>query len=162
MRHFFFFLFIYTSFFGQSKPDAKIYYQSIKNGYSILADNNEYCPVSVILRLDLDNLRTTNHRKNTFIIPAKKDSIKLTDLVAVRQGKYAFKFNYNIYRGNINTVSYDINYVYSLPFKKGFSALVGQGYNGKFSHQNINALDFNMPIGTPITAIRAGKSYCGG
>jgi len=122
-----------------------------------MVNNHEYCPVSIVLRLNLDNLKTTNHRKNIFIVPAKQDSIKLTNLVAIRQGKYGFKFNYNIYRGNINKVSYDLNYAYSLPFKKGFSALIGQGYNGSFSHQNLNAIDFNMPIGTPVTTIRPGK-----
>jgi len=157
MKHFIFFIFIYTSLTGQVKPDVNLYYKPIKNGYSILADNHEFCPVSVVLRLDLNNLKTTNHSKNTFIIQARKDSIKLTDLVAIRQGKYGFKFNYNIYRGNINKVTYDANYAYALPFKKGFSALVGQGYNGNFSHQNINAIDFNMPVGTPITTIRPGK-----
>jgi len=157
MKCFFFFLFIYTSVFSQFKPDVKVYYQSIKNGYSILVDNNEYCPVSVVLRLDLTNLRARAKRQTTFVIPAKQNKIKLTDLFAIHQGKYGFKFNYNIYRGDINIVSYDLNYAYSLPFKKGFSALVGQGYNGKFSHQNLNALDFNMPVGTAITAIRGGK-----
>ncbi|MDT0553759.1 M23 family metallopeptidase [Urechidicola vernalis] len=31
-----------------------------------------------------------------------------------------------------------------------------QGYNGSFSHQNENSLDFSMPIGTEILAIRDG------
>ena len=34
--------------------------------------------------------------------------------------------------------------------------MVSQGYDGAFSHKNINALDFDMPEGTPVVAIRGG------
>lgn len=50
----------------------------------------------------------------------------------------------------------DRNYQYDLPYKKGESYKVLQGYDGDFSHQNKYALDFDMPIGTPILAIRDG------
>jgi murein DD-endopeptidase MepM/ murein hydrolase activator NlpD len=46
--------------------------------------------------------------------------------------------------------------VYLLPYPKGESYLMSQGYNGSFSHQNKNALDFTMDIGTPICAAREG------
>jgi murein DD-endopeptidase MepM/ murein hydrolase activator NlpD len=51
------------------------------------------------------------------------------------------------------------NYVYSLPFKVGTSHTVVQGYGGLFSHSNIAALDFSMPVGTPIYAAREGVVF---
>ena len=50
-------------------------------------------------------------------------------------------------------------YLYNLPFKKGTSHTVIQGYGGWFSHKEIAALDFYMPVGTPVHAARAGVVY---
>ena len=50
----------------------------------------------------------------------------------------------------------DSNYAYDLPFLNNKSFNIHQGYNGKFSHQNENSLDFEMPIGTEIVAGRNG------
>ena len=49
---------------------------------------------------------------------------------------------------NLDTVVFD------LPFENGQKFKISQGYNGAFSHQNENALDFDMPIGTKILAAR--------
>lgn len=48
------------------------------------------------------------------------------------------------------------SYLYQLPFAKGERHRVVQGYGGLFSHSHIAALDFEMPIGTPIYAAREG------
>lgn len=51
------------------------------------------------------------------------------------------------------------SHVYELPFKKGDKYKVVQGYGGLFSHQHIAALDFEMPVGTPVHAARGGIIY---
>src|SRR5258706_8469829 len=51
------------------------------------------------------------------------------------------------------------NYEYELPFQKGTKYRVVQGYGGLFSHRYIAALDFEMPIGTPVYAARGGIIY---
>lgn len=51
------------------------------------------------------------------------------------------------------------NYEYELPFKKGAKYRIVQGYGGLFSHSNIAAIDFEMPIGTPVCAARDGIIY---
>jgi murein DD-endopeptidase MepM/ murein hydrolase activator NlpD len=51
------------------------------------------------------------------------------------------------------------NYEYKLPFNNGTKHRVVQGYGGLFSHSYIAALDFEMPIGTPICAARGGIIY---
>jgi murein DD-endopeptidase MepM/ murein hydrolase activator NlpD len=50
-------------------------------------------------------------------------------------------------------------YEYELPFQKGASYRVIQGYGGLFSHQHIAAIDFEMPVGTPVCAAREGVIY---
>jgi murein DD-endopeptidase MepM/ murein hydrolase activator NlpD len=51
------------------------------------------------------------------------------------------------------------NYEYELPFKKGIKCRVVQGYGGLFTHKYIAALDFEMPVGTPVCAARGGIIY---
>jgi len=45
-----------------------------------------------------------------------------------------------------------------LPFAPGATFKCTQGYNGKYSHQgsDLYAIDFKMPVGTPIHAARGG------
>jgi murein DD-endopeptidase MepM/ murein hydrolase activator NlpD len=49
--------------------------------------------------------------------------------------------------------------VYELPFAKGTRHQVVQGYGGRFSHAYKAALDFEMPVGTPVYAARSGVVY---
>jgi len=51
------------------------------------------------------------------------------------------------------------SYVYELPFANGAEHKVVQGYGGLFSHIHTAALDFEMPVGTPVYAAREGIVY---
>lgn len=50
----------------------------------------------------------------------------------------------------------DTSYVYGLPYESGTAHRIIQGYFGPFSHKERAALDFKMPRGTKIVAIREG------
>ena len=50
----------------------------------------------------------------------------------------------------------DTSYVYALPYEKGSSHLIVQGYYSSYSHKNRVAIDFKMKQGTKITAARDG------
>lgn len=50
----------------------------------------------------------------------------------------------------------DTSYVYALPYEKGRSFLIVQGYFGVFSHKERAALDFKMKQGTKVCAARDG------
>ncbi|MCX6319959.1 MAG: M23 family metallopeptidase [Bacteroidetes bacterium] len=50
-------------------------------------------------------------------------------------------------------------HIYELPFQKGTQHRVVQGYGGLFSHQSVAAIDFAMPVGTPVCAARGGVIY---
>lgn len=45
---------------------------------------------------------------------------------------------------------------YELPFEKGESYMVGQGFHGKETHEGKYAIDFQLPEGTPVHAARGG------
>src|SRR5215218_113203 len=50
----------------------------------------------------------------------------------------------------------DSSYVYALPYPKGASRFLIQGYRSWFSHKNSLALDFKMKKGSAVTAARGG------
>jgi murein DD-endopeptidase MepM/ murein hydrolase activator NlpD len=53
-------------------------------------------------------------------------------------------------------VKKDSSFVYSLPYPKGKTYLLIQGYRSRLSHKNRLALDFKMKKGSDITAARDG------
>ncbi|WP_296320612.1 M23 family metallopeptidase [Winogradskyella sp.] len=69
--------------------------------------------------------------------------------------KYKFLGYYGVYPFK----AYDTNYNYSLPFLKGYSSKIIQGYDGDFSHYgafSAKTIDFDMKVGDTITAARDG------
>jgi murein DD-endopeptidase MepM/ murein hydrolase activator NlpD len=50
----------------------------------------------------------------------------------------------------------DSSYVYRLPYEKGSTHFLVQGYNSIFSHRGRLALDFKMKKRTPVLAARKG------
>ena len=67
---------------------------------------------------------------------------------------YGFSYGFTI--GDGINAKHDDQHVYQLPFPQGAKYLMGQGNNGRFSHHGLNAVDFNMPIGSKIAAARGG------
>ncbi|EZH73010.1 hypothetical protein ATO12_18510 [Aquimarina atlantica] len=140
-----------------SQDNFKLYYEETENGFKILADNDEYTPVSAKIDFRLENLTSTNGSDKVFVVPAKTKRHTITDLKVIDRKK-RIKLGYeSIYNhGNHNQKKYDTSFKYYLPFKKGEEYWLSQGYNGATSHQNENALDFKMPVGTKIYAARDG------
>ena len=65
-------------------------------------------------------------------------------------------YDYRSKWGDYTREDYDKKFPYYLPFATGEEYELSQGYNGSETHRGKNALDFNMPEGTIITAVRAG------
>ena len=150
------FLFLLLSFTAFSQLKLTIYNEKTATGYAVFADNEEYCPVSTKIDFELNNLDSSNGNSVTFLVPARIKKHLLTTLTIVKPNAgYGFKNKANSNYGDTNLKTYT-DYSYSLPFGTGKSFKVDQGYNGSFSHQNENALDFTMPVGTEIFAARAG------
>ncbi len=71
------------------------------------------------------------------------------------QGGYRYYLDWTV--GDKNAV-HDDDHVYALPYAPGRAYRVIQGYGSRFSHTGLEefAVDFDMPIGTPVHAARAG------
>ena len=137
--------------------NAKVTYEKTENGYKILAYNSEYCPVSVKIEFKITNLKLNDLNNSIYVIPPQSKDLELTFLEIINSKKaysisYSMLFNY----GDATLKMVESTYKYNLPFKKNSSFEIPQGYNGKFSHQNQNAIDFNMPENTEIYPVREG------
>lgn len=142
---------------AQSSQSFKVFHESNNRGPVLYASNGELYPVSISLDLVLFNMTFSEAGKRIFVIPAKTEKFKIGELqVCDNRAAYSFKFTYKSTLGDVTLLSYDKSFKYDLPYQKGKSYNLFQGYKGAFSHQNENALDFTMPEGSDVLAAREG------
>lgn len=144
--------------FAQQQQQLKInlYNEKGENSFKILVDNDEFCPVSMKIDLDLNNMASSQGNHKIFVIPAKTKGFLITTLQAIKaNGGGGFKTQSLANYGDV-TITQTPDYTYSLPFQKGKTYIVDQGYNGRFSHFNENSIDFTMPVGAEVLAARDG------
>ena len=126
----------------------------------IFAKNIGYCPLTVDIQFpELINMDTDVSLPFTAVVPTRSEKYKLMTVSpskTLKSGRmsYRYSFNYNV--GDILNAKHDDAYEYLLPFSSNQSYIVGQGYGGRFSHQNMNCLDFNMDVGSKVCAAREG------
>lgn len=118
-------------------------------------------PYVVTLSLDFETLTNLTPNQTLplhieLLGRSKKELVRLHPLHAGQPT--AQKSTYGWVRGSA-FVRHDDTYIYRLPFASGMSVRVGQGYNGGLSHKGLSAyaIDFSVPIGTPIYAAREGE-----
>ena len=144
-----------------SQKNVKMYNERKGDTITFYVDNQEIYPVSLVFngQPETNNLKKPEIFKTTQVIPAKTMKQKVTFFVVNDKKKgWGIKKmpGYRSYIGDITIKNYDTQYVYDLPFGKGKAFWIHQGYNGTFSHQNENSLDFIMPEGTEVLASREG------
>ncbi|WP_445720543.1 M23 family metallopeptidase [Flavobacterium sp.] len=150
-------LILLSTTISKAEINIKIYYEQSENGYYIYADNQEFCPVSIKINFTTTNLNINGGNNKVYVVNSQTKKQLLTSLSVTEHGKpYKFSYQTTFNYGDYYNTTYDENFIYDLPFKKSEKFSVLQGYNGTFSHQNENSLDFSMPIGTELFAIREG------
>jgi murein DD-endopeptidase MepM/ murein hydrolase activator NlpD len=154
-------IFIFLLFFSTNSvlksQNIKVFYENKPQGYVVYAANSEFCPVSISLDLEISNLLFSEGKKKVFVIPPTNEKFKIGELSVIKTtAEHKFIYNYIYALGDVTLSNYDKSFEYDLPFQKGKSYNVYQGYNGNFSHQNENSIDFTMPEGTEILAARDG------
>lgn len=146
---------IILSISGQDR--VKVSYKQTTEGYSVIVDNNEFCPVSIELNMTLKNMQSSNGNHKIFVIPPTVDAYEITKLSTLNPKKSSrFDINTIIALGDHIQEDYDRDFPYELPFVNDMSCRIMQGYNGSFSHKNQHALDFDIPEGGDVLAARDG------
>jgi murein DD-endopeptidase MepM/ murein hydrolase activator NlpD len=160
------FLFLFL-FFGAMQAFAntgykinertKIYSEDISADSVLLKmDNDLSVPVSVKLVLNLINIQDNGTSAVSAVIPAKVTGYTIVRFKKKYAGKpYTLNYTWKITLGDI-TKKADAAYAYSFPFLKDSNYRITQGPGGVFSHKDLFAYDFQMPLGTPVVAARDG------
>ena len=74
MKVFFCSLFLCVNLvFNGTAQTTKVFYEKKEQEFVIYADNNEWCPVSLTINLDLSNLAFSDKDKKVFVIPFKTE-----------------------------------------------------------------------------------------
>lgn len=142
--------------FAQLNALAQVsFYKKTENSrYLLYAISSSYAPVMLNVSLDSLNLEVGK------LIPSKGDTLLMLDL---DQGFWTEETDISPWvSAVVNLGDPDAradNFQYQLPFANGSSFECIQGFNGKFSHRSEAskyAVDFKMPVGTPIHAARGG------
>lgn len=142
-----------------SKNSVLVVEERASNG-DIVFEAENMNPFLVTLSLDfdrLDNLRS-NQKLPLYIELAGHAKKEIARLSPISKSEASFHTaSYGWVKGSAFAV-HDDNYLYGLPFAKGSAVRVSQGYNGGLSHRGLSAyaIDFPLPIGTPLYAAREG------
>ena len=139
-----------------SQSNLRIFAQKEGDNTVLYADNNEVCVISLQLTLSIDNLAADESPDHIYLVPANTTRFRLVQLTRINRRKTRYSYSYIAVFGDVRQTSYDKDHLYDLPYRKGASFRVEQGYNGTFSHQGENSIDFNMKEGTEVRAVREG------
>jgi len=127
-------------------------------GFEFEAENLN--PYTVTMSIDfesLTNLKASGNLPLFIEVPgrSKKRVLELSRISSALGADY--RSSYGWVRGSAFAVHQDL-YLYKLPFHQGSNVRVSQGYHGETSHKGLSAyaVDFSVPVGTPIYAAREG------
>ena len=120
------------------------------------AINKKNHKTTLHISVQKSNIKASHPLPMTVVLEAKEKRF----IFSLHHGEKAWRYNYSFKwaRGNYRAV-HDSDYVYALPYAKGDKFKIAQSCNGSFSHFGYSqyAIDFLMPIDTPIHAAREGK-----
>ena len=121
------------------------------------ARNLREYPVTYTLRLRTRNEIVKGQRTVTSTLePRESEQVLVMSGGDGRKGRdYRYSLDWTV--GDKDAV-HDDDHLYSLPHSSGQSYRVLQGYGSRFSHTGLEefAVDFDMRVGTPVHAARAG------
>ena len=130
----------------------------VKDGFDIYLENHTFSVVSVKLHLkQMHNLSSDVSAPYINSYPSRSRSKMMHLSIIEKSKKSDFSISYGTMLGSLVT-SYNKKYVYALPYKRGKTYLLTQGFNGKATHNGNSAyaLDFSMAVGSHVHAMREG------
>lgn len=143
-----------------SASSVLVVQEKMKNG-DIVFEAENLNPYLVTLSLDIDNVSNgrINQKMPLYVEISGKTVKEIARLSPINDEEdVIYKALYGWVKGSA-FANHDDNYLYRLPFSDGMNVRVSQGYHGGLSHKGLSAyaIDFSMPIGTPIYSAREGE-----
>ncbi|MDO5617013.1 MAG: M23 family peptidase, partial [Cruoricaptor ignavus] len=133
---FLFFLLISISLFSQKKWDIRYYHIMVGQEAVLYADNNEFMPISTRFKFQLENMKSTLASDTIIVLQPKSTKVEIGRFSKenpYQKNVFAYEMLSNF--GDVLLKEFDEDFIYELPFAKGKTQLVYQGYNGKLSHK---------------------------
>jgi len=141
-----------------AKKQIEVVSVRVKNGFDLYLNNHTYNDITIKLQATkMQNIRSEFSLPYINSYPARTRS-KILHFSIINKGKSSlFNLSYSSVVGNLN-LDYDKDYVYALPYQRGKSYLLSQGFKGGVTHKGASAyaLDFVMPVGSAVHAMRDG------
>ena len=114
-------------------------------------------PWDVTLTMDMELANLQPEDTLPIVSSVRGESRKRALSLKVRDVRRSWSFQYDLkWIIGDYTARHDPGAVYELPFGAGIEFLVGQGFHGTTTHQGKYAIDFDLPVGTPVRAARGG------
>lgn len=140
--------------------------------YCLTADNRREAPVSVFIELSREeNVATDRSFPFEYVVPPNTRQCIARISPLYKDREFSFQ-SANSWMPGDYTARNNPKEGYRLPWRRGESYLVSQAYGGPITtHTDPSsrfAVDFSMPVGTPVMSARAGivvnmeDSYSGG
>lgn len=131
---------------------------SVDNGTDILVSNRLGCDMTVTLEFsEQKNVRAQPPFPYSMTIPGHSE-VRMAQVSRINSDD-AWNFRYMYYwnYGNLEA-RHDDRVVYTLPYRRGSSMRIIQGFHGAFSHTGDDeyALDFSFDLNTPVLVAREG------
>ncbi len=143
---------------SKKKGGVIVYAEEAKGNITFVIENLFEMHVSATLYINDISGYVSEETLPYKVVLKPKERRKIVNLVNISKKKEVGNFTSHISwaKGAVNAME-DKSFLYALPFHESFE--VSQGFNGRTSHQGRSqyAVDFAMPIGTPVYAARGGK-----
>jgi len=134
--------------------------QKDRDGATFWGRNDGPAPVSVVIRLPVqENLRSDEPLPATAVVPAhsSRKIVRVSRLDA--RGSWRYESSWSWRAGDVNARP-DPQARYRVPWMDGRAFTIGQAPGGRITTHtepwSREAIDVNMPEGTPVLAARAG------
>jgi murein DD-endopeptidase MepM/ murein hydrolase activator NlpD len=120
---------------------------------TLLATNLQDFPITYSVRVRSDSLADGRRRIRGTLDGGQAEQLLLLDGSATESLRISCSWTIGD-----EAAEHDDDHLYQLPYAEGASYRVLQGFGSRFSHRGIEqyAVDFKMPVGTPVHAARGG------
>lgn len=137
-------------------------FEKRNDGVDVFLENKKAYVITATLQLQTRNLRTNTESRDRYEITKvltgnQKQKVMVLTQIKSTQDFYYDDRQFNWTPGNMHARHND-EYLYAKPYSQTKNYRVIQGFDGGWSHRGASkyALDFGMPVGTPVHAARNG------
>lgn len=134
----------------------EFYKDSLNTGDIYAIKNTSYVPIEAMVSVD-ESTNTSSYVSPLISLLPRSQQPGFKVCTVDSSAPWSYKYSFTAKQG-FSTSVYNGDGKYLLPYKPGGSFVVGQGEMGTFSHfgEFLYSIDFFMPEGTEVTAMRDG------